>query len=150
MQHDNTAPTVGTVAQLFQSIVYGNKDQLSAGIIVAGWDAQNGASVYNIPLGGGMFKADWAIGGSGSSYIYGFCDSTWQKGWDKERTIDFVRDGQFPFDSVSLFYLLKSIMWFLPSFSTRSGHVARRLIWWRHPHGSNNRRRRRTLVCPRK
>jgi len=92
MQHEATPPTVHTIAHLFQSIVYSNKDGLSAGIIVAGWDAQEGGSVYNIPLGGGKFKADWAIGGSGSSYIYGFCDSTWEKGWGKERTIDFVRD----------------------------------------------------------
>jgi 20S proteasome alpha/beta subunit len=42
---------------------YDNKDQLSAGIIVAGWDKENGGSVYNIPLGGGMFQQPWAIGG---------------------------------------------------------------------------------------
>lgn len=42
---------------------YDNKDALSAGIIVAGWDKDNGASVYNIPLGGGLFRQPWAIGG---------------------------------------------------------------------------------------
>jgi len=36
---------------------------LSAGIIVAGFDEENGGSVYNIPLGGGLFKGPWAIGG---------------------------------------------------------------------------------------
>jgi 20S proteasome subunit beta 1 len=92
MSHDNTPPTVHTVAHLFQQICYSNKDALSAGIIVAGWDAQEGGSVWNIPLGGGKFKAKWAIGGSGSSYIYGFCDSTWKEGMSKEATIDFVRD----------------------------------------------------------
>ena len=92
MQHAAVPPTTHSIATLFQSICYGNKDNLSAGIIVAGWDAQDGPSVYNIPLGGGMFRAPWAIGGSGSSYIYGFCDSTWQEGWDQDRTVDFVRD----------------------------------------------------------
>ena len=92
--HDATPPTVHTIAHIFSNLVYQNKDALSAGIIVAGWDKQAGPCVYNIPLGGGLFKADWAIGGSGSSYIYGFCDSTWQPGWGKEKTVDFVRDGQ--------------------------------------------------------
>ncbi|CAD6565973.1 MAG: Proteasome subunit beta type-1 [Cyphobasidiales sp. Tagirdzhanova-0007] len=77
---------------MFQSLCYTNKDQLSAGIIVAGWDAEAGPSVYNIPLGGGLFKAPWAIGGSGSSYIYGFCDSTWQEGWGRDETVEFVRN----------------------------------------------------------
>lgn len=39
------------------------RDKLSAGIIVAGWDKENGGTVYNIPLGGGLFKGPWAIGG---------------------------------------------------------------------------------------
>jgi len=57
------APPVKTIASLFEKLCYENKDQLSAGIIVAGWDKENGGSVYNIPLGGGMFQQPWAIGG---------------------------------------------------------------------------------------
>lgn len=56
-------PPVNTVAGIFQSLCYGNKDQLSAGIIVGGWDKEAGPSVYNIPVGGGMFRQPWAIGG---------------------------------------------------------------------------------------
>lgn len=65
---------------------------MSAGIIVAGYDKESGGSVYNIPLGGGLFKGPWAIGGSGSTYIYGYCDATFQEGWGKEETVDFVRN----------------------------------------------------------
>jgi hypothetical protein len=54
---------VHTAAALFQRICYENKDALSAGIIVAGWDKDVGPSVYNIPLGGGLFRQPWAIGG---------------------------------------------------------------------------------------
>lgn len=57
------APPVNTVAALFEKLCYENKDQLSAGIIVAGWDKEKGGSVYNIPLGGGKFQQPWAIGG---------------------------------------------------------------------------------------
>ncbi|EPQ28336.1 uncharacterized protein PFL1_04163 [Pseudozyma flocculosa PF-1] len=85
-------PDVRIAANMFQEMVYSNKDRLSAGIIVAGWDKKNGGKVFNIPLGGGVFEQPWAIGGSGSTYIYGYCDSTWKAGWGKEQTIEFVKN----------------------------------------------------------
>jgi hypothetical protein len=51
--------------------------------------------VYNIPLGGGMFRQPWAIGGSGSTYIYGYCDATFEEGWGEDRTVQFVKDCEF-------------------------------------------------------
>lgn len=62
-QQAGAPPTVHTAATLFQKLCYENKDNLSAGIIVAGWDKEVGPSVYNIPLGGGLFRQPWAIGG---------------------------------------------------------------------------------------
>lgn len=56
-------PSVETIANCFERVCYDNKDALSAGIIVAGWDKLVGPSVYNIPLGGGQFRQPWAIGG---------------------------------------------------------------------------------------
>ena len=91
-QHTSKQPAVHTAASLFQNICYQNKDALSAGIIVAGWDKEDGPSVYNIPLGGGIFRQPWAIGGSGSTYVYGYCDATYQDGWGKDETIEFVKN----------------------------------------------------------
>lgn len=85
-------PTVETAASLFNKMCYDNKDGLSAGIIVAGWDAQRGPSVYNIPLGGGLFRQPWAIGGSGSTYVYGYCDATYKDGWGRDETVEFVKN----------------------------------------------------------
>ncbi|OCF35461.1 20S proteasome subunit beta 1 [Kwoniella heveanensis BCC8398] len=87
-----SAPPVATAAALFEKMCYDNKDQLSAGIIVAGWDKEAGGSVYNIPLGGGMFQQPWAIGGSGSTYVYGYCDATYREGWNEEETVQFVKN----------------------------------------------------------
>ncbi|KAE9410297.1 20S proteasome subunit [Gymnopus androsaceus JB14] len=87
-----TPPTVLTAAATMEKMCYQNKDQLSAGIIVAGWDKKNGAGVYNIPLGGGLFRQPWAIGGSGSTYVYGYCDATYQEGWGKDETVKFVKN----------------------------------------------------------
>jgi 20S proteasome subunit beta 1 len=79
---------------LFESICYSNKDALSAGIIVAGWDKEVGPSVYNIPLGGGLFRQPWAIGGSGSTYVYGYCDATYKEGWGRDETVQFVKNSK--------------------------------------------------------
>jgi hypothetical protein len=35
---------------------------LSAGMIVAGWDARDGGSVYALPLGGTLVKVPFSIG----------------------------------------------------------------------------------------
>jgi 20S proteasome subunit beta 1 len=113
-QHDSRPP-VHTIASLFQSLCYENKDRLSAGIIVAGWDEEQGGQVYNIPLGGGIFRQPWSIGGesrlydsffggvrlnldatcdtgSGSTYVYGYCDATYQEGMSEDETVNFVRN----------------------------------------------------------
>lgn len=62
MQHEER-PRVHVAATMLEGLCYSNKDRLSAGLIVAGWDKDQGGSVYNIPLGGGLFKGPWAIGG---------------------------------------------------------------------------------------
>jgi 20S proteasome subunit beta 1 len=64
---------------------------LSAGIILAGYDDKSGGEVYSIPLGGSLHKAEYAIAGSGSSYIYGFCDKNFKSGMAKDEAISFVK-----------------------------------------------------------
>jgi len=83
-------PKVHTAASLFQDIVYQNKDRLLAGIIVAGWDKKSGGQVYSITLGGTMVRGPYAIGGSGSTYIYGLCDTEFRLGMSKAECQTFV------------------------------------------------------------
>lgn len=84
------APMVKTAAALFQEICYNNKDRLMASIICAGWDEKNGGSVFALPLGGALVKQDWAIGGSGSTYVYGFIDANYRRNMTKEECQEFV------------------------------------------------------------
>lgn len=84
-------PQVKTCATLFQTLCYENKEQLSAGIICAGYDDVDGGVVYNIPLGGSLVKMPYTIGGSGSTYIYGYCDMNYRPGMTKEECLQFVR-----------------------------------------------------------
>lgn len=83
--------TVQSVSKLFRGLCYSNKDRLMAGIIVAGWDAVEGGVVYEIPLGGSCVKQNFAIGGSGSSFIYGLVDSAYRPGMTKEECQEFVK-----------------------------------------------------------
>eukprot|EP00568_Trieres_chinensis_P008797 CAMPEP_0183309088 /NCGR_PEP_ID=MMETSP0160_2-20130417/23811_1 /TAXON_ID=2839 ORGANISM="Odontella Sinensis, Strain Grunow 1884" /NCGR_SAMPLE_ID=MMETSP0160_2 /ASSEMBLY_ACC=CAM_ASM_000250 /LENGTH=228 /DNA_ID=CAMNT_0025473037 /DNA_START=87 /DNA_END=773 /DNA_ORIENTATION=+ len=84
-------PTVKIAAHLMRRLCYENKDMLMAGVIVAGWDPVDGGSVYNIPLGGTCIKMPFAIGGSGSTYIYGLVDSDFRDGMGKEEALALVK-----------------------------------------------------------
>ncbi|KAJ1813239.1 Proteasome subunit beta type-1, partial [Coemansia sp. RSA 2598] len=86
------APTVKIAATLFQEICYQNKSQLMAGIIIGGWDKQEGGSVYNIPLGGSLHREPLSIGGSGSTYIYGYCDKVFRPDMSRDECVDFVKN----------------------------------------------------------
>jgi len=39
-------PQVKTAASVFRNLCYNNRDSLSAGILVAGWDKHNGGQVW--------------------------------------------------------------------------------------------------------
>eukprot|EP00467_Chlorarachnion_reptans_P013865 CAMPEP_0114511226 /NCGR_PEP_ID=MMETSP0109-20121206/14234_1 /TAXON_ID=29199 /ORGANISM="Chlorarachnion reptans, Strain CCCM449" /LENGTH=228 /DNA_ID=CAMNT_0001690639 /DNA_START=81 /DNA_END=767 /DNA_ORIENTATION=+ len=86
----DTPPAVKTAANLFKMITYNNKDRLLASIICAGWDAKNGGQVYSIPLGGSIVRQPFAVGGSGSTYIFGHCDSEYKKGMEQKECEAFV------------------------------------------------------------
>lgn len=86
-------PKVSACASLMRQICYNNKDNLMAGLICAGWDPYEGGQVYEIPLGGTIMKQKFAMGGSGSTYIYGLVDHTYRDGMTKEECKDFVKNG---------------------------------------------------------
>ena len=62
-----------------------------AGVIVGGWDPTDGAGVYVLPLGGTLMKLPFAVGGSGSTYIYGYIDSEYKPGMTRDECQQFVR-----------------------------------------------------------
>ena len=64
---------------------------VSAGMIIAGYDRRHGGQVYSIPLGGSLHKQSYAIGGSGSTYIYGYCDAHWKEGMTEDEGVEFVK-----------------------------------------------------------
>eukprot|EP01098_Paradermamoeba_levis_P005635 TRINITY_DN2371_c0_g1_i1.p1 TRINITY_DN2371_c0_g1~~TRINITY_DN2371_c0_g1_i1.p1 ORF type:complete len:219 (+),score=68.03 TRINITY_DN2371_c0_g1_i1:180-836(+) len=85
----NEPPLVKSAANVLARVVYNNK-HLLASLIVAGWDKHEGGSVYCIPIGGTLLKEPFAIGGSGSTYVYGYCDAHYRPNMTKEECEAFV------------------------------------------------------------
>uniref|UniRef100_A0A670ZKD5 Proteasome 20S subunit beta 6 n=1 Tax=Pseudonaja textilis TaxID=8673 RepID=A0A670ZKD5_PSETE len=83
-------PLVHTAASLFKETCYRYREELTAGILVAGWDRLKGGQVYAVPMGGMMVRQPFSIGGSGSSYIYGFVDVSYKPGMTKEECLTFT------------------------------------------------------------
>ena len=83
-------PEVSAAASVFRDLIYNNK-HLMAGIIVAGWDKYNGGCVYSLPLGGTCVRRPYAMGGSGSTYLYGYADAYFRPGMTEDECLKFVR-----------------------------------------------------------
>ena len=101
METGEPAP-VAVGASLFREMCYNYRDSLTAGIICAGWDRRLGGQVYTIPLGGMIVRQPISIGGSGSSYVYGYVDAHYKEKMTAEEcatlvtntlTLAMIRDG---------------------------------------------------------
>lgn len=85
-----TEPLVETAANVFRDMCYNYRDSLSAGILVAGYDQRKGGQIYSIPIGGMCVRQSVSIGGSGSSYVYGYTDANYKPNMKQEECVDFV------------------------------------------------------------
>lgn len=85
---ENSIPSVHKTARLVKRIIYEN-ERLLAAMIIAGYDGSS--RVYKINACGTITEDDIIIGGSGSAYIYGFCDREYRPGMTKEEGISFAR-----------------------------------------------------------
>uniref|UniRef100_A0A6M2DMN6 proteasome endopeptidase complex n=1 Tax=Xenopsylla cheopis TaxID=163159 RepID=A0A6M2DMN6_XENCH len=83
-------PLVKAGASVFKELCYNYRDALTAGILVAGWDPRKGGQVYSVPIGGMCVRQKCSIGGSGSTYVYGFMDANYKEGMSKDECVDFV------------------------------------------------------------
>ncbi|KAK6090595.1 hypothetical protein P3W45_000318 [Vairimorpha bombi] len=85
---DKEIPSVKKAAMAAKEII-SKYDSLLAGLIIAGYD--DGPKIFNISLGGTINEAEWQIGGSGSGYIYGFCDINFKPNMTLEEAMKFVQ-----------------------------------------------------------
>ncbi|XP_028316560.1 proteasome subunit beta type-9-like [Gouania willdenowi] len=82
-------PLVCSAATLVKNISYKYKEELMAHLIVAGWDRKDGGQVF-ATLNGLLTRLPFAIGGSGSFYVYGFVDAEYRKGMSRDECQQFV------------------------------------------------------------
>mmetsp|Transcript_52633 Transcript_52633/g.87182 ORF Transcript_52633/g.87182 Transcript_52633/m.87182 type:complete len:221 (-) Transcript_52633:179-841(-) len=83
------APRVKTAAKLINGFIYPNKNNLMASMIVAGYDKYDKGSIYALSLGGTAVRQNWTISGSGSTFIYGYCDSQWKANMSRAEAEQF-------------------------------------------------------------
>lgn len=80
-------PHVKTAARMLQKANY--EKGLETGYIIAGWDPYNGPQVYSVNLGGATLLRNYALGGSGSGFIYGYVDANYREGMSFEEAKAF-------------------------------------------------------------
>ncbi|XP_072331103.1 proteasome subunit beta type-9 [Scyliorhinus torazame] len=83
------APMVRAAAAMVKNISYKYKEELSAHLIVAGWDRKQKGQVY-ATLGGMLVRQPFSVGGSGSVYIYGYIDAAYKAGMSKDECLQFA------------------------------------------------------------
>ena len=88
----NEPPLVKTAANVFQDLCYSYRNQMTAGILVAGWDKREGGQVYALPVGGMLTRRPFAVAGSGGTYVWGHVDKTYKPNMTKEECVKFARD----------------------------------------------------------
>ena len=47
-----------------------------------------------MPIGGMLCRMPFSIGGSGSTYLYGYVDATYKEGMSKEECLNFCTNGK--------------------------------------------------------
>uniref|UniRef100_A0A8C1VSQ2 proteasome endopeptidase complex n=1 Tax=Cyprinus carpio TaxID=7962 RepID=A0A8C1VSQ2_CYPCA len=80
-------PLVKSAAAIMRSFCYTHQDELSARFIMAGWDHINGPQVFTVSLGGIILEQEFTVGGSGSSFIYGYADAKFKPGMTREECL---------------------------------------------------------------
>lgn len=87
---EGTAPSVEKTARLISKIIYENKEHLTASIIVAGYD--DVPRLFKVNVCGTLEASeDILIGGSGSGFIFGYCDQHYRPNMSLEEAIGFAR-----------------------------------------------------------
>ncbi|KAE9417527.1 hypothetical protein Angca_006685 [Angiostrongylus cantonensis] len=100
--------TIYRGAQIFRKFLYNYRDQLSASVLIAGWDEKNGGQLYAIPIGGFVTRQKSTASGSGSTFVQvyitfyflcafinkplqGFLDNAWSPNLTKEECRAIVK-----------------------------------------------------------
>jgi len=90
MEYDDKPP-VKVAARLLQQFQYQYKDNLSAALIVCGYDNIDGPQIWSVGMGGTTMRLPFTMSGSGSAFIYGWCDTNFKENMTKQEAFEFVK-----------------------------------------------------------
>jgi 20S proteasome subunit beta 1 len=85
-------PLVKVATRVLQQFQYEYKDNLSAAVIVCGIDNVEGPQIYSVGIGGTTSKQNIALSGSGSAFIYGYCDTNYKTGMSRQDAKQFIKN----------------------------------------------------------
>jgi 20S proteasome subunit beta 1 len=84
-------PLVKVAARILQQFQYEYKDNLSAALIVCGIDDVEGPQIYSVGIGGSVARQSIVLSGSGSAFIYGYCDTEYKQGMSRQDAREFIK-----------------------------------------------------------
>ena len=73
-----------------RQIIYSNAGSLSASMICSGWDPYKGYQIYSVNQTGFFQEGDWAMSGSGSTFIWGYFDANYRNDFTLEEAKEFI------------------------------------------------------------
>jgi 20S proteasome subunit beta 1 len=85
-------PLVKVATRVLQQFQYEYKDNLSAAVIVCGIDKVEGPQIYSVGIGGTVSRQNISLSGSGSAFIYGYCDTNYRPGMSRQDARQFIKN----------------------------------------------------------
>ena len=83
-------PPVESAAKVMRQIIYSNQGRLSASMICSGWDPYKGYQIYSVNQTGYFNEGDWAMSGSGSTFVWGYFDANFTPNMSFEQAKEFM------------------------------------------------------------
>lgn len=80
-----------SAASVMREIIYGNRGALSASMICSGWDPYKGYQIYSVNSHGYFEEDNWALSGSGSTFIWGYVDCNYRPNMSKNEIKEFIK-----------------------------------------------------------
>lgn len=84
-------PPVESAATVMREIIYSNKNSLSAAMICSGWDPYKGYQIYQVNSSGYFETGNWALGGSGGTFVWGYVDANYKDNMTRHEAKEFVK-----------------------------------------------------------
>ena len=84
-------PPVESAASIMREIIYNNAGALSASMICSGWDPYKGYQIYSVNQTGFFKEGDWALSGSGSTFIWGYFDANYRPDMTLAEASEFLK-----------------------------------------------------------